>query len=194
MIRSTRSTCSWLPPTSWPCTDGHLRWDFARYVTVLDVIRNLRDEAIRNKIGASKGKPWSKLVQAHALREDGRPTTIEVPSIAGQPAKSLEVAMDITPRSVLRMAVSEENVTWLANVVNAERAEAIAKHVAPTNDDVTELRKLRDELDINNVWIERTGRVRAVRPDTNQDDDQAQGSKKATMVCHARQSSASAFA
>ena len=150
------------------CTDGHSQWDRAfKTVTVLDKIKELRDEKYRDDeasgIKIQKGVNPSKSVKAKAITRDGTVITVDVPSIADMPARAVRLIMD-PPKTAVRIELTASNLQWLSDVIAAERAAGVGKRVAPAVE-VTELRQLRENegLEKNTLWVTK-GVCRAMRP------------------------------
>ena len=153
------------------CTDGKKAWDFGKYVTVLDTMQHLRDEALRKVIGyteKSAQKGYNKTQRAKALEEDGRMAEIKVPTIAGVEGISVMVLLD-PPRSALRLQCTPEILQWLSAVVSAERAQEVTKEKV-VKEEVAALRETRNDMGAKGVWVYSDGRVIATR---KTDDDAA---------------------
>ena len=143
------------------CTDGNQFWTFGS-VTVIDVMKELRDKVTRTASGRVKGRGLSAAALSKELAVDNMSATIYVPSIAGQPARAVGVIL--TPiKSSVRMELTEGNVEWLAKVVSAERGLGNKKHVSTPA--ATALKEMRDQdpTASSKLWVSASGHCRAVK-------------------------------
>jgi hypothetical protein len=153
------------------CTDGNATWDCFGCVTVLNVLRNLRDEALRAITKRKKGKSANATVIAAELAVDNTYVEVSVPSIAQEPSRGVKVILTQI-KSPVRMELTVDNMAWLSRVIAAERAAGVQKREEPT-EKVAELRKMRDADLVcmgagAKMWVNSSGLCRIVRPT---DDD-----------------------
>jgi hypothetical protein len=167
------------------CLDGHQFWDCFGCVTVLDKMKSLRDDCARAASGRQAAKHCSRAVVAKELLMDGTCADIDVPSIAGHPARSLCVVLTAY-KSAVRMELSEANLVWLSGVIASERALAITKHIV--TDKAAELRAMRDSDSTltHKLWIGKDGASRALRPQPEESPDGPPSKKKDRHVAKAR--------
>ena len=154
------------------CTDGNASWDCFGCVTVLNVLKNLRDEAHRARTKRKKGRTSNPTIIAAELAVDNTYVEVSVPSIAQEPSRDVKVILTQI-KSPVRMELTV-NMAWLSRVIAAERAAGVQKREEPT-EKVAELRKMRDADLVSmgagaKMWINSSGLCRIVRP-TDDDTD-----------------------
>jgi hypothetical protein len=102
------------------CRDGHNRKDAFTCTLVMETIKECRDNVMRERVGARKGRKWTNHQSAKALVLEDTIHTITVPTIAGVEGKTFATVLE-KPGSPVWIELTNDNLVYLADAVAKER-------------------------------------------------------------------------